>query len=145
MNHSFLSRIPSFGHTALSFQYRGAWRQAVCFRSPALKYGRFVLSLPLCNINVFHYDVSNFEVSSIFCLFLKFYFGDSSNRISRRRPTLQIGNTNSRYRFSCGARTFMDRWSKAGSSHHCTIGIGHIADKLGKVAFLLDIPCVRVC
>lgn len=60
-------------------------------------------------------------------------------------PTLQIGNTNSRYRFSCGARTFMDRWSKAGPSHHCAIGIGHIADKLQKVAFLSDIPCVRVC
>ncbi|WP_322933461.1 L-fucose/L-arabinose isomerase family protein [Bacteroides sp. CG01] len=60
-------------------------------------------------------------------------------------PTLQIGNTNSRYRFSCGARTFMDRWSKAGPSHHCAIGIGHIADKLQKVAFLLNIPCVRVC
>ena len=60
-------------------------------------------------------------------------------------PTLQIGNTNSRYRFSCGARTFMDRWSKAGPSHHCAIGIGHIADKLQKVAFLLDISCVRVC
>ncbi|MDR1723707.1 MAG: L-fucose/L-arabinose isomerase family protein [Tannerella sp.] len=60
-------------------------------------------------------------------------------------PVLNIGNTNSRYRFPIGARQFMDAWSKAGPSHHTAIGTGHIADKITKLAFLLNIPVVRIC
>lgn len=58
---------------------------------------------------------------------------------------LQIGNTNSRYRFPIGARAFMDGWAKAGPSHHCAIGTGHLAGKIEKLAFLLGIPVVKVC
>jgi len=59
-------------------------------------------------------------------------------------PVLQIGNTNSRYRFPCGARNFIERWSKAGPSHHCAVGVGHLANVLEKVAFLYDIPIVKI-
>jgi L-arabinose isomerase len=60
-------------------------------------------------------------------------------------PTLQIGNTNSRYKFSLTAREFIDSWSKAGPSHHCAIGIGHISKKISKLADLLNVKCISIC
>jgi L-arabinose isomerase len=60
-------------------------------------------------------------------------------------PTLQIGNTNSRYKFPVPARDFIDNWSKAGPSHHCAIGIGHISGKIRKLADLFNINYIRIC
>ncbi len=60
-------------------------------------------------------------------------------------PILEIGNTNSRYRFSLGARNFMNEWNAHGPPHHCTVGVGHIASKLKKLAALLNMQCVQVC
>ncbi|WP_294452426.1 L-fucose/L-arabinose isomerase family protein [uncultured Bacteroides sp.] len=59
--------------------------------------------------------------------------------------TLMIGNTNSRYSFPCGAKEFINRWSKAGPSHHCAIGIGHVGEKIEKIGKILNIPTVRIC
>ena len=60
-------------------------------------------------------------------------------------PILEIGNTNSRYRFSIGARKFVENWNVHGPAHHCAVGVGHIAGKLQKLAALLGIESVRVC
>lgn len=60
-------------------------------------------------------------------------------------PVLHIGNTNSRYRFPISAKDFMNQWSRQGPSHHCAIGVGHIAHKIGKLGRLLGMDVVRVC
>lgn len=60
-------------------------------------------------------------------------------------PILEIGNTNSRYRFPIGARSFVENWNRHGPAHHCAVGVGHISDKVGKLGALLKMSVERVC
>jgi len=60
-------------------------------------------------------------------------------------PILEIGNTNSRYRFGCGAREFVQRWCSHGPAHHCAVGVGHVAGTIEKIGRLLGIETIRVC
>jgi L-arabinose isomerase len=57
---------------------------------------------------------------------------------------LEIGNTNSRYRFPLGARGFVEAWNAEGPAHHCAVGVGHVASTLGKIAALLGIGYAQV-
>jgi len=58
---------------------------------------------------------------------------------------LEIGNTNSRYRFPLGARGFVERWNSFGPAHHCAIGVGHVVGQLEKVASLMKLAFAKVC
>jgi len=60
-------------------------------------------------------------------------------------PILEIGNTNSRYKFSIGARAFVNNWNSHGPAHHCAVGVGHIAHKIDKLGKLIGIETDKVC
>lgn len=60
-------------------------------------------------------------------------------------PILQIGNTNSRYKFPVPARQFVRDWNSHGPAHHCAVGVGHIGSKIKKLGALLDMEVIQVC
>ncbi len=60
-------------------------------------------------------------------------------------PILEIGNTNSRYKFSIGVKNFVNTWNSYGPAHHCAAGVGHIASKIKKLGDLLDMEVVQIC
>lgn len=60
-------------------------------------------------------------------------------------PILEIGNTNSRYKFSVGAKKFVNQWNSYGPAHHCAVGVGHIYSKIQKLGALLNIEVRQVC
>jgi L-arabinose isomerase len=59
-------------------------------------------------------------------------------------PILEIGNTNSRYKFPLGVKGFIDAWCRQGPAHHCAIGVGRVASRIEKLASLLGLEFIRV-
>lgn len=60
-------------------------------------------------------------------------------------PILQIGNTNSRYKFPPGAKKFVESWNSYAPAHHCAVGIGHLSSKIKKLGQLLQMEVIQVC
>ena len=60
-------------------------------------------------------------------------------------PILEIGNTNSRYKFPVGAKNFVSGWNKFGPAHHCAVGVGHVASRIEKFGRLLNINVNKIC
>jgi L-arabinose isomerase len=58
---------------------------------------------------------------------------------------LEIGNTNSRYRFPLGARGFVNAWNEQGPAHHCAVGVGQLAATIAKAASLMGLGFLQVC
>jgi L-arabinose isomerase len=59
-------------------------------------------------------------------------------------PMLQIGNTNSRIKFECGMKNFVNRWCMEGPTHHCALGVGHVLPVARRIASLLNLPHVEI-
>lgn len=63
---------------------------------------------------------------------------------SVRGPIPPTGNTNTRGYFKPDVRTFLKRWIREGPTHHFSLGIGHHASTLQKIAHYLDIESVII-
>lgn len=59
-------------------------------------------------------------------------------------PIPPTGNTNTRGRFKPDVRTFLKRWISAGPTHHFSLGTGHHAKTLQKIAHFLNIESVII-
>lgn len=59
-------------------------------------------------------------------------------------PIPATGNTNTRARFRPDVRTFLERWSLEGPTHHFALGVGHRAATLQRLAKALGVECAVV-
>lgn len=94
------------------------------------------------SLQVYHGDVTLLSVAENKKGKLKLVYAHGA---SVEGSILEIGNTNSKYKFSIGAREFVETWNKSGSAHHCAVGIGHIGSKLEKLAQLLPMEIMKIC
>jgi L-arabinose isomerase len=59
-------------------------------------------------------------------------------------PTLEIGNTNSRYRFSLPVKQFVESWNREGPAHHCAIGLGRNGSRIRKLGAILGLEVIQI-
>jgi L-arabinose isomerase len=63
---------------------------------------------------------------------------------SLQGPIPPTGNTNTHGKFRPNVRTFLKSWCAEGPTHHFSLGVGHNAQSLLKIADILDIDAVIV-
>ena len=71
----------------------------------------------------------------------KFVIGEG---ISKQGPIPPTGNTNTRAFFAPTTKEFVKKWVMEGPTHHFSLGIGHHADEIKKIADILGIESVIV-
>ncbi|MCD6407436.1 L-fucose/L-arabinose isomerase family protein [bacterium] len=59
-------------------------------------------------------------------------------------PIPATGNTNTRGKFKPDVKTFLERWTMEGPTHHFALGIGHIGEKIEMVGRCLGIEAAIV-
>lgn len=59
-------------------------------------------------------------------------------------PALRIGNTTTRVDFGCDPGDWTEAWAESGSTHHWSMGTGHLAEDIAAVADLLGVEFVRI-
>ncbi len=60
--------------------------------------------------------------------------------VNEEGEIFRFGDTNMRTRFNCSAREFVNRWSKAGPTHHMAAAVGKHIDTIEKIAKIFDVP-----
>lgn len=54
------------------------------------------------------------------------------------------GNTNTRFKFRTDIKTFIEKWSLEGPTHHLALGVGHVADRISLLAKYLNIDFIVI-
>ena len=85
--------------------------------------------------------ITMLSISSTFNGKFKFVIAEGE---SVKGPIPPTGNTNTRGYFKPDVRTFLDRWIKAGPTHHFALGIGHHAQTIQKIAHYLNIESIII-
>jgi L-arabinose isomerase len=85
--------------------------------------------------------ITMLSISSTFEGKFKFVIAEGE---SVKGPIPPTGNTNTRGYFKPDVRTFLDRWIKAGPTHHFALGVGHHAATIQKIANYLHIESIII-
>jgi L-arabinose isomerase len=85
--------------------------------------------------------ITMLSISSTYNGQFKFIIAEGESVAGPIPPT---GNTNTRGFFKPDVRTFLNRWIKAGPTHHFALGVGHHAETIQKIGQYLNIESIII-